>query len=676
MQDVVGPGVSAPVTVFDAVDRKPGGELAHEGNRVPDLAVLDENHLVVGWRAGVGDAVDPTPGDQGSIRFARSADGGRTWTQGVLAQADATHRYHYVIFLNDAGTLYAFLGRIAIARDRDPSGNVDGFPVEMIAKRSADGGRTWTPFPLTVEVPANARGVVVAGKPVKQGGVWLLPYWQQTARGSRTGVLRSTDLSTWRPGGFPEPPPGIAVEEPQVVVAQDDPGSLLMVVRTLVSGTPEAKDAYYRTHAAYAATAVSGDGGLTWTPLRLDHELPNFYVKGFFAKDSAGRYLTIYNTLAGPFMGERPDQYREVLHYKVRRPGETWGPGRLFADGPRLTTGAARGWDVYASAEEYAPGRFFVVWEHNQTVIKVARLDITRAFTGVTAASAAGWVLTGEARADDGIRLPGSASQRQAPSSGFIATFSGSGFSLKVATGVRRLMLDVRADGVFSGERRLASAGPRVWRVLADRRGNAMLYGDAADTGARWVLPDNADTPQVSVWSSAAAHVSRLEVTDNLAGCSWAGWALEGGARLTGGAVQLRGRASASIPLDAAEGCDFTVEFRAEALSGELGVKVANGAKRLMLAVQPREVRALRKGSAQWERVHTHQGGVAVWQVRVDSAGVARLYRDGADTGATWVIQDSRERPQATHWLTGTASARVEWTLVTSSLSEPRSPLP
>ncbi|MFC7648889.1 sialidase family protein [Streptosporangium lutulentum] len=303
---------------------------------------------------------------------------------GTLAAATATHRYHYVIFLNDAGTLYALLGRITIDRDRDREGGVDGFPTSLVVRRSTDDGRTWTDFPVTVDVPDNSRGVVIAGKPVRSGDLWLVPYWRHSGSTTRAGVLRSADLRTWTSGGLAENPPGVAIEEPQIAVSQDDPGTLVMVTRTLnlTGGTSAAaRDAHYRANAAHCATATSTDAGLTWSPMTLDENLPNYYVKTFFTRDSDGRYLAIFNTLAGPFTGasaSKPDQYREVLYYKVRRPGEPWEPGRLFADGARLTSGAARGWDVYASADEYEPGRFFVVWEHNQTNIKVARLDITR----------------------------------------------------------------------------------------------------------------------------------------------------------------------------------------------------------------------------------------------------------------------------------------------------------
>ncbi|MEV8632353.1 sialidase family protein [Streptosporangium sp. NPDC051023] len=563
--DVVGSDVSPPVTVYGIAERSPDGELAHEGNRVPDIAALDARRLVVAWRAGLRDDRDPTATDQGSIMYARSGDGGATWTVGTLAAATAVHRYHYVMFLKDGSTLYALLGRITIDKDRDVEGDVDGFPVTMVARRSTDGGRTWTDFPITVDVPDNARGVVIAGKPLRHGGLWLVPYWRRAGSTTRAGVLRSADLVTWTSGGLAENPPGVSAEEPQIAPSHDVPGTIVMVTRALnlTGGTsPAARDAYYRANAAHCVTATSSDGGLTWSPMTLDANLPNYYVKTLFCGDSGGRYLAIYNTFAGPLTGtsvSRPDQYREILYYKVKRPGEPWEPGRLFADGPRLTKGAARGWDVYPSADEYEPGRFYVVWEHNQTNIKVARLDISRPLGG-------GDLLTGD-------------------------------------------------------------------------------------------------------------------------------WALSGGARISAGRIRLRSAdakpSQASLALDVSRGCDFTLEFRGrvdddsalDPRTGNgvcLGVKVANGARRLMLTVQRSGVWTMRKGSSVWEKVHSLNtaGQLATWRVSVDSAGVARLFRDGADTGATWVVQDSRERPQVTHWVTGTpggnaAEATVEWTRLTPTRQDP-----
>ncbi|MFI9557342.1 sialidase family protein [Nonomuraea endophytica] len=592
--DVAGPGVSGPVTVFADVRTPPGGEPAHEVNRVPDVAVLDERRIVVGWRAG--------PGDRGSIGLARSQDGGRTWTSGTLAAATGAHGYHNVIFLNDGGALYAFLGRI----DRTRA----DLPAELTAKHSADGGATWTDWPIEVDVPGNGRGVVVTGKPVRHRGAWLLPYFERAG----AGVLRSSDLRTWRRGGLAVPPRGILVDEPQVVLSQDDPDALLMVVRTLVEGTPEQKDAHYRTRPAYSATCLSRDGGLTWTPMVLDENLPNYYGKGFFTKDSKGRYVTIYNTLAGPFHGDRPDHYREVLHYKVKEPGRPWSPGRLFADGPRLTTGDARGWDVHAGAEEEAPGRLRVVWEHDRSAIRTATLDLATCFTGVRTRRGGVWE-------------PG-------PQGPYAVTAAGAGFAVDVGG----MVLEWRDDGLYQDGRPLTRSRPGPWRVLVDREGRATLLGTDLAWSAR--VPAGRVTVQ--------GEPEFLEVTDCLAA-----WPRP---------LALRGT-SMTQPVTAA---DFTVEFLGEAIDGNLDTKVANGAKRLMLSIGRSEVRAMRKGAQRWERVHAHPGGPAVWRVSVDSAGVARLFRDGKDTGVSWVTQDSRERAHAAHWADG--AARVEWSLVTATI--------
>ncbi|MBO3748206.1 exo-alpha-sialidase [Streptosporangiaceae bacterium NEAU-GS5] len=645
--DFYGRGVSDPVTVFSAVDHRADGELAHEGNRVPDIVALDERRLVVGWRAGA-----PAGTDQGSIRMARSVDGGRTWTTGVLAAATSSHRYHYVIFLNDGGTLYALIGRITIADDPD----ANGFPVALTVKRSDDAGVTWADVPVAVHVPRNTRGVVIAGKPLKHQGTWLVPYWQEQGGATKAGVLRSADLKTWAPGGPAENPAGVSTEEPQLVATPD--GGLMLVARTLHSGTAKDKDAFYRSHTAYAATATSADGGLTWTRMALNADLPNYYVKGFFARDALGRYFTIYNTLAGPFQGERPDQYREVLFYKVRPPGGEWGPGRLFADGRRLTAGAARGWDVYASADEYAPGRYFVVWEHNQTNIRVAKLDLTDSFTGVRNAWET-WSGPAETTADDHLILSGRVTQSQVPATGYAATLKATG----------NVTLTVAAASGF-----LTLSGAS--RAVVDATGRASINGGAATR-----LPAT-DLREIAL--DGSGEVAFCEVRDNLAPISWAsGWTLTR-AQVTDGVLRLRSAnaqaSSATAPL--ADRCDFTVEFRGEVTDDSaldpktgngvsLGTKVANGARRLMLTVQKGTVWAIRKGSTTWEKVATHPGGPATWKVTVDSAGVARLFREGADTGATWVVQDSRDAPQITHWVTGTsggnaAEARIQWTSVTA----------
>ncbi|MFI6901512.1 sialidase family protein [Nonomuraea sp. NPDC050394] len=569
--DVAGAGAGGPVTVFADVGAAPGGEPDHGGNRAPDVAVLDGRLIVAGWRAG---AAGPAPHGQGSIGVARSRDGGRTWTVGTLAAATG---HHSVTFLNDGAALYAFLG------------GIDGLPAELTARRSADGGATWTGWPIEVDVPGDGRGVVVTGKPVRHRGAWLLPYSERAG----SGVLRSSDLRTWRRGGLAVPPRGIVVGEPQVVLSQDDPDALLMVVRT------RAGDA----RVTHAATCLSRDGGLTWTPMVLDENLPG---KGFFTKDSQGRYVTIYCALAGPIRGDRPDQDREVLHYKVKEPGRPWSPGRLFA------AGTARGGDV--RAEEEAPGRLRVVWEHDRTAIRTATLDLATCFTGVRTRRPGVW--------EPGLRGP------------YAVTASGAGFAVEAGG----MVLEWHDDGLYEGGRLLTRSRPGPWRVLVDGEGRATLLG----TDLAW----SARVPAGRV--TVRGKPEFLEVTDCLAA-----WPRP---------LALRGT-SVTRPVPAS---DFTVEFLGEAIDGTLDTKVANGARRLMLSIGRSEVLAMREGSQRWEHVHAHPGGPAVWRVSVDSAGVARLFRDGKDTGVSWMTQDSRERAHAAHRADG--AARVEWSLVTATI--------
>lgn len=303
----------------------------------------------------------------------------------------------------------------------------------------------------------------------------------------------------------------------------------------------------------------------------------------------------------------------------------------------------------------------------------------------------------------------GRISRPYGPPEGFVLTFhgrvtrfpgSGDGLAIEVNTGTRLLRMAVRPDGPHAltadGWVPVPGVGER-WRVIVDAAGTATAQAvpPAGPPGARWTVPAADGSPGVSVGGDGEALLELVEVTDHVAGGSWTGWALDRGATLTDGGLRLRsatsGVVSAVLPLDATRACDFTVEFRGRVIDDSaldprtgrgvsLGTKVANGARRLMLTVQRGGVWTMTKGSGTWERVLTlpEAGRPATWKVTVDSAGVARLHRDGADTGATWVVPDSRETPQVAHWVAGTAGgnaaeAHIDWTLVTATLGT-RSP--
>ncbi|WP_328580647.1 sialidase family protein [Streptomyces sp. NBC_00370] len=107
--------------------------------------------------------------------------------------------------------------------------------------------------------------------------------------------------------------------ENQIAVSQDDDGNgdvrdLVMVARA--NGN--------------AAKATSSDGGRTWGPFKEDPALPSHNI----AED----FFTVLNDPAQP-------------------------------DGAD--------WDTYPMADEYAPGKFYVVWEADTMHIMVGKLDVS-----------------------------------------------------------------------------------------------------------------------------------------------------------------------------------------------------------------------------------------------------------------------------------------------------------
>ncbi|WP_280876317.1 sialidase family protein [Streptomyces pseudovenezuelae] len=339
-----------------------------DGTRTPDIVATSENNAVVVWREGL----RPGNRDMGYMRYAYTTDGGSHWSRPqTLAQETDQYAYHYVILYQAGSTLYAYLGRTTIA-DTDGDGadgdatdglNHNGLPINAtLLKTSTDQGHTWQNASLSVPVKTN---LVFSGHPLqRQDGTYVMPYWSS---GRENGVLFSSDLRTWTLGGHISGS-GLVAGENQIGYSQNPANpsapknSLFMVARDDRAG---------------AATTTSTDGGVTWQPFVADADLPsNNIARSFFTTDSNGRYLYIYNTGAGL-------SSRDILDYKTRGPGATaWSAAKRFADGPEDTNTDqpdGKGWDNYPMADEYAPGKFWVVWEFDTTRIKTKTLDISDA---------------------------------------------------------------------------------------------------------------------------------------------------------------------------------------------------------------------------------------------------------------------------------------------------------
>ncbi|MET9454150.1 sialidase family protein [Streptomyces canus] len=332
-----------------------------DGTRTPDIVATSANNAVVVWREGL------RPGnlDMGYMRYSYTTNGGATWSRPqTLAQETDQYAWHYVILYQAGSTLYAYLGRTPIADPSEDDGiNHNGLPINgTFLKTSTDEGHTWQDAALTV--PGDKANLVFSGHPVQRDDdKYVMPYWSS---GRENGVLISSDLKNWTLGGHISGA-GLVAGENQIGFSQSpqDPqhpkNSLIMVARDNSAG---------------AATSTSTDGGESWTPFTADTALPSYNIaRSYFTSDSTGRYLYIYN--AGT-----DSNNRDILNYKTRRPGAAWSAAKLFANGPasdNTDQPDGKGWDNYPMADEYAPGKFWVVWEFDTTRIKTNRLDISDA---------------------------------------------------------------------------------------------------------------------------------------------------------------------------------------------------------------------------------------------------------------------------------------------------------
>ncbi|MGW7166497.1 sialidase family protein [Streptomyces sp. NPDC054884] len=361
--------ISTPMTVYQNTVTQ------GDGPRTPDIISTSANDAVVVWREGTtASVITDEPGkpvvDHGYIRYSYTTDGGRTWSRPkTLAQETSEYSWHYVELYKTGNRIFAYLGRTGITKR-------SGLPINaIVAKESTDGGHTWHDF--TVNLPLNPtadktapgkQNLALAGRPVQMANnLYVMPYWSS---GRENGVLYSWNLKDWTAGPAVANPNANMPGEPQLVVSKKDPNELLLVARSTpsVPGT-----ATFALTATGTVTITGTSVSIAWSPFATDTNVPSNDSKSYFTKDSAGRYLTIYNTNTAPV--------RQILNYRVRSADGVWGSSKEFADpaGPNDPTpaGDGAGWDAYPMADEFAPGKFFVVWEHDTSAILVSTLDIS-----------------------------------------------------------------------------------------------------------------------------------------------------------------------------------------------------------------------------------------------------------------------------------------------------------
>ena len=245
------------------------------------------------------------PMARGGSDWARSTDGGETWTlEGTILPPREDPPVSNALKLTispDGGTVYAYGGRYY---QRRGTRNFGSTPSECIICRSTDGGRTWSE-PTPVPIPADCPLEVAFGAHVTPSGRLLGPCATLPGQG-RAGEQTIAAISD--DGGLTWPGHTIVFQDPAKKMGYIEhkftniaPGRIMCVAWTITMAELEdVEDSF----------AISDDDGLTWGSAVSDRH-PR-------ADDGA----------AVP--GGRPAA--GALQQALRRPGHRHGPRHLHGD--------------------------------------------------------------------------------------------------------------------------------------------------------------------------------------------------------------------------------------------------------------------------------------------------------------------------------------------------------
>jgi hypothetical protein len=345
------------VSVVRTLDRHPGAAVLWE----PYIERWVDKQLVVAFGAGI-----PGKTDMGDILCCNSTDDGKTWAEPV-AIFNHERREGAIQFAYANPVLYHPPGQDVIwcFAMRCPINWRDSEDSRLAAAFSADGGRAWTPVELSMTYTGPL--IIVGGILRVEDGPklrYLLPAHRNTMRhdplGSRDQfVLESSSLLEWRLGGtgsavesrpaqehptgfIPQPVAGKVFLHEGQLAPGDKAGEVRMVMRTA---------RYDRDYEALdpptAYSTISHDGGRTWSPAVPAPELFNSVAKGYYGRSARGKEIYIYN--------DGKAWIRQSLRYKVRLPGQNWGPEQTFFD--------AGIHNSYPTLLEHAPDEFYAVWD-------------------------------------------------------------------------------------------------------------------------------------------------------------------------------------------------------------------------------------------------------------------------------------------------------------------------
>ncbi|MCK4679136.1 MAG: exo-alpha-sialidase [Bacteroidales bacterium] len=330
----------------------------------PYIAQLGKDHYVAAYGLQLSGKTD-----MGDMLCSITRDGGKTWSPPTKIFdhkiPNGSQRYAYanaVLYIPEGHkTLWFFGMRCPIAQRNSEES-------KLVAAYSCDGGVSWTPVKLNVNLIGP---IITCAHPVsvKENGItkYLLAGHRNTLQKDPKGdreqfVLESYDLINWEMASYIPRPDDVWIHE-GVMDEGDQPDELKMVMRTAQ---------YYSQRQALpiprAYSSISKDNGKTWSMAVEEPALWNTASKAFFGKDSFGRHIYVYND------DER--SVRNGLYYVVKEPGKEWSKPRLFY------------WDndrnSYPTLIEKEPGVYLCVWdssgglEKKRTTIRFGILDLNK----------------------------------------------------------------------------------------------------------------------------------------------------------------------------------------------------------------------------------------------------------------------------------------------------------
>ena len=320
--------LSAPdSTVREASSRR------HEG--IPSIAVSPANgRMWVTWYASATGAEDA--GNYAIL--STSADGGKTWREVAHADPDGDgplRAFDPELWISPDGKLRWFwTERIApvSTAGADPYAGAKASAAEdRLMMATLDAEREPDELPVAVRI---ARGVMMCKPIVLRDGAWLLPVanWQEERS---SGFVRSDDGGrTFRYlGGASMPKEDREFDEHNVFERKD--GCLACWSRAK-SGV---------------RTALSSDGGVTWSPLESG-AVRHTHSRFFIHRLAGGGLLLVKHGAIDRDVGRK-----DLMAFVSDDDGETWTGGLMLDERQGVS---------YPDGVQLADGRILVVYDRNR----------------------------------------------------------------------------------------------------------------------------------------------------------------------------------------------------------------------------------------------------------------------------------------------------------------------